>query len=353
MRGLGNVYKRGEVYWVRYHHRGRELRESSRSTERANAVALLKRRLADLGQGRPGGLDEERVTFEALAADYIQDRVVRGVPASGVAWARQRVANLSTVFAGLRAPEITTPKMREYAQDRLARKASHGTINRDLGALSRMFTLAIQAGRLSRRPHIPRMTESQPRQGFMEPADYQAIRKCLPAEYKDVLDFGYYSGWRRGEILSLEWRDVDRPAGVIRLRPEVSKTREGRVLVLSAPLRTLIDQRWQARAIGCPYVFHESGRPLENIKRVWRRACKAAGLPSKLFHDLRRTAVRNMVRAGIPERVAMQMSGHKTRSVFDRYNIVSEADLRQAADRLASYIERHHSGQGHAASFLA
>jgi len=172
----------------------------------------------------------------------------------------------------------------------------------------------------------------------VEHADYLAIRRHLPGDHQDILDFAYLTGWRRGEVLGLEWRDVDRAGGVIRLRPEMSKTREGRVLVLSAPLHEVIERRWRGRAVGVPLVFHRDGRSLDHFKDVWRRACKAAGMPRKLFHDLRRTAVRNMVRAGIPERVAMQVSGHKTRSIFDRYNIVSETDLRQAADRLAAYV---------------
>jgi integrase len=301
-------------------------------------VRLLKQRLAALGQGKPAVPEEERVTFESMAADYIREREVRGVPAPALRWAHQRVNNLSTGFGGLKAVEITTAKMREYTEARRALKAAPGTINRDLGALSRMFTLAIQGGRLSRRPYIPRLPEALPRTGFMEHAEYLAIRAHLPADHRDILDFAYYSGWRRGEVLGLEWRDVDRSAGVVRLRAEVCKTREGRVLVLSKPLRDLIERRWRARSLGCPLVFHRDGRSLDHFKDVWRRACKAAGLPGKLFHDLRRTAVRNMVRAGIPERVAMQISGHKTRSVFDRYNIVSETDLRQAAERLAAYV---------------
>ena len=327
MRGLRGIYKRGPVYWIRYHHRAREYRESSRSTERADAVALLRQRLAGLNQGKPGGRAEERVTFEDMAADYLAERTLKNVPAARLQWSRARVAHLKTFFRGMRAADITTATMREYAKRRLAEGATAGTVNRDFGVLSRLFTLALQAGQVSRRPYIPRLPEGQPRQGFMEHDEYLTLRKHLPSEYRDVLDFGYLTGWRRGEVLTLEWQDVDRAAGVIRLRPEMCKTREGRVLALSAPMRALVERRWHARRLGCPLVFRRDGYLLEHhFEGPWRRASKAAGVPGRLFHDLRRTAIRNMVRAGIPERVAMQMSGHKSRSVFDRYNIVSEGD---------------------------
>jgi integrase len=340
MRGLGSVYQRGQVWWIRYQHGRQEYRESARSTQRDDAVRLLCHRLGALNTGRPGGpSEEERLTFEDLAADYIQERTVRGITGACLQWSKSRVENLKTIFAGVRAVEITTHRMREYARKRLALGAAPGTVNRDFGALSRMFTLAMQAGRMTRRPYIPRLRENPPRQGFMEHGEYLAIREHLSPAYRDVLDFGYFSGWRKGEVLTLEWRDVDREGRVIRLRPEVSKTREGRVLVLSAPLHAVMERRWQARMLGCPLVFHEASLSLQGFKNSWERACRAAGCPGKLFHDLRRTAVRNMVRAGIPERVAMQVSGHKTRSVFDRYNIVSEGDLRQAAERLAAYVE--------------
>ena len=99
MRGLGGVYKRGPVYWIRYHHRGREYRESSRSPERADAVALLRQRLADLNQGKPGGPTEERVTFADMADDYIAERTLKGVPPARLQWSRARVAHLKTFFA--------------------------------------------------------------------------------------------------------------------------------------------------------------------------------------------------------------------------------------------------------------
>jgi integrase len=136
-------------------------------------------------------------------------------------WSKARVAHLRTFFADARAADITTLTMRDYAKRRLAGGATPGTVNRDF------FTLAIQAGRMSRRPYIPRLPEGSPRQGFMEHADYLAIRQHLCPAFQDVLDFGYLTGWRRGEVFTLEWRDLDRNAGVIRLRPEMCKTREG------------------------------------------------------------------------------------------------------------------------------
>jgi integrase len=164
-----------------------------------------------------------------------------------------------------------------------------------------------------------------------------------------VLDFGYQSGWRRGEILGLEWRDVDRARKVVRLRHELSKTREGRVLMLSGPLAEVIERRWPLRVLGCPLVFHVRGRRIVDWRKTWVRACTAAQLPGKLFHDLRRTVVRNLVRAGVPERVAMGITGHRTRSVFDRYNIVDERDLAQASARLADYVAAQAAAQQAAA----
>jgi integrase len=122
------------------------------------------------------------------------------------------------------------------------------------------------------------------------------------------------------------------------LRPDASKTQEGRVLVLDEELWELIERQLQERA-SVPWVFHRNGSQIGDFKKAWRTACKKAGIPGKLFHDLHRTAIRNMVRAGVPERVAMAVSGHKTRSIFDRYNIVNEQDLREAMVKTRQYLK--------------
>jgi integrase len=172
------------------------------------------------------------------------------------------------------------------------------------------------------------------------PTTTLALREALPAHLKDPVTFLSLSGWRVNEMRSLEWRDVDFADHQVRLRPEESKNKDGRVLPLRGELREIIERARQNRHLECPFVFHESGEPIGDFRKAWKAACRHAGISSIIVHDLRRTAVRNMLRAGIPESVAMQLSGHKTRRIFDRYNIVSNADLATATDRLEDHLTR-------------
>jgi integrase len=344
MRGDGRIFKRrrSPFWWIAYCHRGREIRESSGSTDRRVAERLLRRRRQEVGADHLGlkpfvGPAQERVTFEDLAAAYLQDYAVRGLRSRQTAEAR--VKQLRRVFGTDRAADITPARLRAYQAARREEGAEAATINRELSALRRMFRLAVAAGRLPAIPAFPPpLEENPPRQGFFEHAEYLAIREHLPPHYQDVLDLAYWTGWRKQEILRLEWREVDLAGGVIRLSPARSKTKTGRVLPLSAPLREVLARRLEARRLDTPLVFHRDGQPIGDWRKSWARACQAAGLPGKRLHDCRRTVARNLVRAGVPERVAMAILGHQTRSIFDRYNIVSEADLRRATARLADYV---------------
>jgi len=165
----------------------------------------------------------------------------------------------------------------------------------------------------------------------------------LPSPYQDVLDFAYYSGWRRREITELTWREIDLPGGVIRLDPARSKTRRGRVLPISPPLKSVLDRRGALQKRGDELVFRHDGVTERDWKKAWPHACRKAGVPGRRLHDCRRTAARNFIRAGVPERVAMMLLGHSTRSIFDRYNIVNERDLAEAGDRLLQYLGVHPS----------
>ena len=167
------------------------------------------------------------------------------------------------------------------------------------------------------------------------------MRGVLPNHQKVPLTIGYWTGMRRGEILNLQWEQLDLERGLLRIDPGTTKTGEGRVVPVVPDLLAVLTQ-WRLRTLKgwplCHWVCHYQGERLTRLTRAWDRAARRVGLNGKLFHDLRRTAIRNMVRAGVSERVAMTISGHKTRSVFDRYDIVSERDLHEAAARVTAHF---------------
>jgi integrase len=218
------------------------------------------------------------------------------------------------------------------------------------------------------------LQENNVRQGYFEHKEYLALKKALPFCLKPVVTIAYHTGMRKEEILGLQWCQIDLMDGKINLKPQDTKNNEGRVIYMEGELleiinfqRALRDQKFAK----CPWVFFgESGERIKDFRGSWETACIQVGLcepltdehgnpitgkdakpvfvPSKLFHDFRRTAVRIMVRAGVPERVAMMISGHKTRSVFERYNIVNENDLKLASKRVKEYhLERVKFENGH------
>src|SRR5690606_1881546 len=155
--------------------------------------------------------------------------------------------------------------------------------------------------------------------------------------------------WRvASEVLPLRWDQVDLAAGEVRLWSGESKTEEPRVFpfaqsaALDALLhrqQSLAEELERTRGVVVPWVFHRAGRRIKSCRGAWEEACKRVGLEGRLMHDLRRSAVRNLVNAGVPEKTAMLLTGHKTREVFDRYNIVSPTETAGAVAKLSAYLE--------------
>ena len=279
------------------------------------------------------------LTFDTMAQTYLEDYVLQRYRTLNTA--RPRVEHLRDFLGGWPVETITADAVRQYQLFRRKQGAEAATINRETSALSRMFQLAIRRGQLERMPLFPgRLEENPPRDGFFEHAEYLQVRAHAPASYQDVLDFAYYSGWRRNEILHLTWDDVDLAGGVVRLTPQRSKTKIGRVLPISAPLRQVLERRRRRHTTRDPRVFRRDGVPVRVWRTALRDACRKAQVPHRLLHDCRRTAARNLIRAGVPERIAMLLTGHKTRAVFDRYNIVNEQELLTAGERLAAYVAK-------------
>lgn len=281
--------------------------------------------------------DDGPLTFDSIALSYLEDYVLQQYRTLNTA--RPRVEHLRAFFGGWPAERIQADAIRRYQLQRRKDGAASASINRETSALSRMLQLAIRRGRLERMPFFPkRLQENPPRQGFFEHSEYLQVRSYLAPPFQDVLDFAYYSGWRRNEILFLSWGEVDMQGGVIRLSPERSKTQTGRVLPISGPLGRVLERRRALTPVGESRVFQRDGLPVRAWRYALRNACAQANVPHRMLHDCRRTAARNLVRAGVPERVAMLLTGHKTRAVFDRYNIVNEQELLQAGERLVSYL---------------
>ncbi|MGQ0736573.1 MAG: tyrosine-type recombinase/integrase [Acidobacteriota bacterium] len=366
---MGELKQRGQIWWIRYYKNGRRYEESSGSEKESDAKSLLRLREGDIERGVAITPKVGRIRFDEAVKDVINDyRTNRKRSLDDVE--RRIERHLKPFFGNRRMASITTADIREYIDSRqkettIVRRAftftardgtprqvpeqrrtiagvSNAEINRELTALKRMFNLAIQAGKLLQKPHIPFLKEDNVRVGFFEREQFLAVLAHLPEPVRPAATFAYLTGWRiDSEVLSLEWRQVDFGAGEVRLDPGKTKNGEGRTFPMTRELREVLEQQraitenlQRQLKVVCPRVFHRSGRPIKSFRVAFRSACVEAGCPGRVLHDFRRTAVRNLVRAGIPERVAMQMTGHKTRSVFERYNIVSAGDLREAAKRL-------------------
>jgi integrase len=368
MRGEGRVFQRGRRWWIAYwgfrpNGDTGEVRESAGETE-DGARELLKRRLREVANHREGirkfrGPHQERITvanlLDNLVTDYRQREIKSLRQTVGENGKGGHMKPIRTYFGSFKALTVTPERIRQYIagrqKPRTGRKGqeipglSNAKINREIEVLGRAFKLAVEDGKLTFCPKIPALPENNARTGFFEKAEFEAVAAGLPEPLGDLARFAYLSGWRRSEIVGLQWENVDRAGREIRIT--TSKNGEGRVLPMDDLIAALLEKRWAAREFqdfrGEPglstLVFHSQGRRIGNFTKAWRAACKVAKVPGKLFHDLRRTAVRDMIRGGVSQHVAMAISGHKTPSMFQRYNITSAEDKLDALRRRQSYIE--------------
>jgi integrase len=329
------------MWWLSYYSEGRHICESSGTRDRSEARERLQQRIGQIAEGTFVGNRPDRVTYDEISKDFLNDYKINAK--KSLKDAERSARSLEKYFKGRKAQSITTADIADYISRRKADGLENSSINRELSALRRMFNLALQGGKIIRKPHIPMLAENNVRKGFFEWKDFESIRAKLPQHLLAPMMFAYLTGWRvRSEILTLRWTNVDFKAGTVRLEPGTTKNKEGLLIYMHPLMKTLLDEEWKRtkllqRKFGriVPLVFsNKRGKRIVNYFKAWRKACRQAGLPGKIPHDFRRTAVRNMVKAGIRERVAMQLTGHKTRSVFDRYHIVSDGDLKEASQQL-------------------
>jgi integrase len=247
-------------------------------------------------------------------------------------------------FGSWRATEVTSSAIGTWIENLREEEYSNSTVNHRTKLLRQAFKIAQRNKLLSAAPFIPRLSEvGNERQGFFDTAEFEAVCWKLPEYLRDFARFGFLTGWRKGSVQSLRWADV--ADDVIYLRAENSKTRKPETMPLEGELRDIIERRRSAavlQAEGEParfaeFVFHRQGEPVGDFRKAWATACEKASVPGRLFHDLRRTASRNMISAGVPQAVAMKITGHRTDSMFRRYAIVDEQQKRDALAKTQQY----------------
>ncbi len=360
-RGLGTVYRptykdkvSGEirtsaVWWLKYTLNGQPQRESSGETSRAKAIEHLKARVGEIATGDFIGVAAKRTTLGDLVTLLREDyqRTARK------SWRRaeQAVAHLRDFFGQDRPAHTITPDLiSRYIAQRQDEQVAPATIKYECAILRRLYTLGLKMSKVARKPYVPSIEVSNTRTGFFTEAEITAVLGHLPEAVAPVVEFLYLTGWRVGEALPLQWRQLDFRAKTVRLEPGTTKNDEGRTFPFGRfpRLRALLERQRERtlaveKATGriIPHVFHRGGEPILDFRGAWERACTEAGLAGRLVHDLRRCGVRNLERSGVSRSVAMKLTGHKTEAVYRRYAIVSEADLSEGVAKLARLHEQH------------
>jgi integrase len=341
VRGDGTLWlpKGSTIYWGTYYLNGKPQPFSTRERDEKRARKVLRARVAAVTTGHAVPESGRRFKYDDLEAGLVTHYEMHG---------RRSLKDMPRVFARLRAAFAGQPALsimpaagRAYAAARLAESAKPATINKEIAALNRMRNLAAQDGLLPPQVPIPKLSTDNARRGFLDPADFETFCSELPAYLRPAARFAYNTGWRKGEVFTLTWAQIDLTAGTIRLENDQTKTGLGRTFAFASDdeVAGLLRDQHERRRVDCPFVFHRNGRQIRDCYHAWRAAAKRAGRPGLYLHDFRRSTARNLIRAGVPERVAMSVTGHKTRSIFDRYNIVSEADLRAATATLSEYMK--------------
>lgn len=365
-RGSGTLFLRGNTWWIGYSVRGRTFNESSHSRKKTDAKTLLERRLNERASGEFVPPQKEKILLEQLAEGLFTEyenngrRSIRDVR-------RNWELHLAKFFRGWRAIDVSADAVTRYIALRRTERARNATINRELAALNRMFTLAKQQGKVRDIPMIKKLRENNARKGFLaDGAHLKIVEFCPELWFRTLVEIGRSYGWRINEVLSLKVKQIDLFSRTIRLEVNTTKTDDGREVAMTNAVYVLLSECIHNKAPEDAVLTRPNGKPVKDIRNVWYRACVHAGLATLhcptcmsavdealhcaacgvnwqlnrlryrglLFHDLRRTGARNLRRAGVAEEVIMKIGGWKTSSVFKRYSIVGSDDIRDAMTKM-------------------
>jgi integrase len=358
MKGKGRIYRpTNRKIWMLAYYVGpldgrRRIRESARTDDEEIARKRLALRIRQAANAQDGISDFEEPTHRRVTVDTLFDELLAD-------YERREIKSLShvrlrllpgkplrAVFGPRRASSVTTAEVTRYMNDRKAAGFANATVNREMELLRRALRLGVASKSIVRMPVFPqRFAERNARQGFFETGDFNKILAHLPEPLDDMARFAFATGWRRGMLLEMRWSHVDRAGRLVKL-PD-SKNDDPQSIPLDDELLEVIERRWQGRqyrtregAVGVSeFVFHRDGKaiPKATFNKQFAVARKKAGVAGRIFHDLRRTAARNMIRGGVPQSVAMRVTGHRSSSMFQRYDVSSTDDKLDALRRAREY----------------
>jgi integrase len=335
--GSGTLYQRGNIWWVKIRVDGRPVYESSKSDKKSEAIKLRDKLLARKARGELSGGSADKALIGELLDDVLKSDIK---PSTRYVWEKVIEKNIRPFFGKVKAQRLTTDLMDQYRKKRKGEGRSDATVNRELSILRTSFHNARKRTppKVLIVPYFPIVAETNIRKGFLTDEQYDKLRDELPQELKALFVTAYITGLRRGEISAIQWPQVDFEAGLITLEKGETKNDEPRsVPILEGDMLDLLTAAKKERDEKypeSPWVFSRNGERILDFRWAWDEACKRAGVEGLHFHDLRRTAVRNMRRAGIPQVIRMKISGHKTDSIERRYNIVDADDLQMAKELL-------------------
>jgi integrase len=382
-RGSGSIYlQRGSsVWWVKYYRNGKPYRESTRTSERSKAQQFLRKRLAEITTGDFYGPRCERIRVDELAEDLIREYRINSRSSLPDVETRWRL-HLMPFFGNLRAVDVSSDLLSRYVDFRQQQQAKNATINRELACLKRMYYLARKATppKVYRVPVFSMLQEDNARKGFLEDRDYETLLASnSELWFRSILEVGKTYGWRISELLRMRVKQIELLSRTIRLEPGTTKNKDGREVTMTNRVYELLKLCVHAKQAE-EYVFtRETGKPVREFRYAWWKACVSANLGKLfcpkcgnqvginaecgvcekhwsitrlryrglIFHDLRRTAARNLRRAGVAEGVIMKIGGWRTRSVFERYSIVSQTDIADAVQKLESPRNGHSFGHSY------
>ncbi len=347
MSGMAKPYKRkgSRFWWIAPVISGRQAPQSTKTEDYTEAREQLNSLEGKAADGIPISARPNRVLFRTLAEGVETDYANKKL--ASLPDLRCRLDNhINPLIGHLLAHRISSATLSEYTQIRQKEGAANATINREMAAIKRAYTLGMRSGQVLVRPFIEKLPEDNEREGLFGPDQFQALLAKANTLTADLITLAYYSGWRKTSLTEIEWSQVDFRTGVIYGIQKKNKKRVGfpfaefpdvKAMLVRRREETEALQREAGRII--PYVFHRKGKQVKSWRGSWEKARRESGLAGKVLHDFRRTAVTNMLDAGIPIDVIMDIAGFKTVQMILRYAQTREQRLREAGAMLRQRLQ--------------